>query len=119
MHWVGRDIPNVILPRGMVPNRSAGMAWSAYQSFIASMDAGFVLMDTPHPSYPPLDLAAAGAAVLTNTHPGKQALDQYSRNILMAPPSRDGLLKGLRRLQDLAEDDATRATNRAEDRINR
>ncbi len=119
MHWVGPDVPQISLPRGVVPIRTAGMPWGDYQSFIASMDAGFVLMDTPHPSYPPLDLAAAGAAVLTNTHPGKETLDCYSHNILMARPTRDGLLEGLRRLQDLAEDDATRARNRAEDSINR
>jgi len=119
MHWVGRDVPEVGLPRGVVPVRTAGMAWGEYQRFIASMDAGFVLMDTPHPSYPPLDLAAAGAAVLTNTHPGKRSLDRYSRNILVAPSTRDGLLDGLRRLRTLAEDEGTRAANRAADGIAR
>ncbi len=74
MHWVGRDVPEVALPCGVVPTRITGMTWGNYQSFIASMDAGLVLMDTPHPSYPPIDLAAAGAAVLTNTHPGKSRL---------------------------------------------
>lgn len=119
MHWVGKDIPEMRLPRGIVPVRTSEMAWGAYRSFIASMDAGFVLMDTPHPSYPPLDLAAAGAAVLTNTHPGKESLSRYSDNILTAPPTRDGLLEGLRRLQALAEDDDARARNRAGDRIGR
>jgi SAM-dependent methyltransferase/glycosyltransferase involved in cell wall biosynthesis len=119
MFWVGKDVPEVALPRGVTPVRVSGLGWDAYQALVASMDAGLVLMDTPHPSYPPLDLAAAGAAVLTNTHPGKDSLHHYSANILMAPPTLDGLLEGMRRLETLALDDKARADNRAADRIGR
>lgn len=119
LHWVGKDVPEMVLARGVVPVRAAGLSWGAYQDLVASMDAGLVLMDTPHPSYPPLDLAAAGAAVLTNLHPGKEALARWSDNILLAPPTRDGLLDGMRRLATLAQDDAARARNRAADRIGR
>ena len=119
MHWIGRDVPEVALPRGIVPRITSHLAWGEYHEFVASMDAGFVLMDTPHPSYPPLDLAAAGAAVLTNTHPGKESLSQYSDNILLAPPTVEGLVEGLGRLQALAEDDAERARRRETDRIGR
>ena len=119
MHWIGRDAPEVALPGGIVPRITPHLAWGEYHEFVASMDAGFVLMDTPHPSYPPLDLAAAGAAVLTNTHPGKESLSQYSDNILLAPPTVEGLVEGLGRLQALAEDDAERARRREADRIGR
>ena len=119
MHWIGRDAPEVALPRGIVPRITSHLTWGEYHEFVASMDAGFVLMDTPHPSYPPLDLAAAGAAVLTNTHPGKESLSQYSDNILLAPPTVEGLVEGLGRLQALAEDDAERARRREADRIGR
>jgi hypothetical protein len=119
MHWIGRDVPEITLPRGIVPRVRPHLAWGDYQKFIASVDAGFVLMDTPHPSYPPLDLAAAGAAVLTNTHPGKETLNRYSDNILLAPPSVEGLVEGLWRLQALAKDDPKRARHREEDRIER
>jgi hypothetical protein len=119
MHWIGHDVPEVTLPGGIVPLVTPHLAWGEYQAFIASVDAGFVLMDTPHPSYPPLDLAAAGAAVLTNTHPGKESLDRYSNNILLAPPTTEGLVEGLWRLQALAKDDPTRARHREEDRIQR
>jgi hypothetical protein len=119
MHWVGKDVPEVRLAGGVMPVRHATMGWGDYQAFIASMDAGFVLMDTPHPSYPPLDVAAAGGAVLTNTHPGKTSLSRYSDNILLAPPTRQGLVDGLRRLEALAEDDETRARHRVADRIGR
>jgi hypothetical protein len=119
MHWIGRDAPKVTLPRGIVPRITPHIAWGEYQEFVASMDAGFVLMDTPHPSYPPLDLAAAGAAVLTNTYPGKESLSQYSDNILLAPPTVEGLVEGLRRLQALAEDSGERGRRREADCIGR
>ena len=57
------------------------------------MDAALVLMDTPHPSYPPYDLAAVGAAVLTNSHGIKTDLSDISDNIIVAPSSVDGLLR--------------------------
>ena len=117
LYWVGKDLPRVRLGGGIVPVYKTPMAWGEYKDFISTMDAGFVLMDTPHPSYPPLDLAATGAAVLTNTHPGKEDLTHYSHNILTAELSRDALVDGLRRLAMLSEDDAARARNRAADHI--
>lgn len=119
LYFVGRDVPIVELARGLVPVVSAPMEWGEYHSFIASMDAGFTLMDTPHPSYPPFDLAAAGAAVLTNTHPGKSSLSHFSENILVSPLGVDDLVEGLGRLARLAEDDRTREANRAADHIQR
>ena len=119
LYWVGKDLPYVRLAGGIVPVYRTPMGWGEYKVFISTMDAGFVLMDTPHPSYPPLDLAAIGAAVLTNTHPGKEDLSHYSHNILTAEPSRDALVDGLRRLVILSEDDAARARNRAADHIQR
>ena len=60
------------------------------------MDLGLCLMDTPHPSYPPLDLAASGAVVVTNTHGSKKSLEEWSRNIIAAPPSVSALIDALR-----------------------
>ena len=119
LYFVGNDLPNVRLGGGIKPTYLTPMKWGDYQSFISNMDAGFVLMDTPHPSYPPLDLAAAGAAVLTTIYPGKESLSCYSDNIIMAEPSLESLICGLRRLVDLANDDDARARNRATDRISR
>lgn len=117
LHFVGKDIPNVIMPKGVRPTIHQGLSWNEYQSFIKTMDAGFVLMDTPHPSYPPLDLAACGAAVLTTIHGIKTDLSRYSKNILMASPTPLALAAGLERLMHLAEDESTRASRRHEDSI--
>ena len=59
------------LPGGVRPTVWSKLPWSKYAELVSTMDLGLCLMDTPHPSYPPLDLAAAGAVVVTNTHGSK------------------------------------------------
>jgi hypothetical protein len=118
-HFVGRGTPSLSLPRGVRPEVVEGLAWNDYQALVAGMDAGLTLMDTPHPSYPPYDLAAAGAAVLTNRHPGKEDLSGISRNILVADASEAGLLDGLAAVAALGQDDALRRRNLEGDSIER
>lgn len=118
IYFVGQDCPDVELPSGARPKIIQNIPWHEYQTLVASMDAGLSLMDTPHPSYPPLDLAAAGAAVLTNRHGGKD-LANFSRNIVMADLSLPSLVAGLRRVVELGMDDEARAANVTEDRIAR
>lgn len=118
-HFVGRATPDLTLPRDLKPHVIEGLDWSGYQDLVHRMDAALVLMDTPHPSYPPYDLAAAGAAVLTNTHGSKQDLADISDNILVAPATVEGLLEGLERTVALARDPEARAANVRNDRINR
>ena len=117
--FVGKDVPPMRFANGVEPVLLKPMAWGEYQQFVASVDAGFVLMDTPHPSYPPLDVAAAGGAVLTNSHGLKASLETYSANILVAPTDLTGLTEGLHRLQALAQNEAARDSNRATDGIQR
>jgi hypothetical protein len=117
IHLVGKDVPDLLFPRGVRPQRIEGLNWNDYHSLVASMDAGIVLMDTPHPSYPPLDLAAHGAAVLTNVHGLKTDLSCYSRNILLEQPDMPSLARGITRMVTLARDHATRSANLRADQI--
>jgi hypothetical protein len=71
-------------------------------------------MYTPHPSYPPFDLAASGAVVVTNWFGPKVDLSRFSPNILCVDPSVPGLLAGLRQAVALAADRPTRAANATE-----
>jgi hypothetical protein len=116
-HFVGRATPELSLSDEVAPEVHEGLAWADYQALVARMDAALVLMDTPHPSYPPYDLAGAGAAVLTNTHPGKTDLSDLSANILIADPSLDSLVAGIGRLAALGLDDEQRQRNRNDDHI--
>ena len=54
LHFVGRGTPDLTFPRDVKVNVIEGLGWTDYQASCASMDAALVLMDTPHPSYPPL-----------------------------------------------------------------
>ena len=117
IHLVGKDVPDLLFPHGVRPRRIEGLNWSDYHALVGSMDAGIVLMDTPHPSYPPLDLAAHGAAVLTNAHGLKTDLSCYSRNILLEQPDMPSLARGITRLVALARDPATRSANLRADQI--
>lgn len=119
LHFVGRGTPELTLPRDVHVTITEGLGWTEYQDLVASMDAALVLMDTPHPSYPPYDLASVGAAVLTNSHGIKTDLSDISDNIVVAPSTVDGLLEGLRQVVELARDPQRRADNVAADHINR
>ena len=72
------------------------VSWAKYSEIVSNSDLGLCLMATPHPSYPPLDLAAAGIPVVTNCWGIKQTLNNYSPIISCVDPSIDNLVDALR-----------------------
>ncbi|RAI55126.1 hypothetical protein DOO78_25135 [Roseicella frigidaeris] len=118
-HFVGKDVPRISLPGGIQPEIAQNLPWATYAALIRSIDVGLSLMFTPHPSYPPLDLAASGAVVVTNQFGPKQSLERYSRNILCAEPSVDALVAALGEAVQLAQDEPRRETNFRDSRIGR
>lgn len=108
---VGKDIPAVVFGEGYQPIRCEGLNWQAYADLVGTIDLGLSLMYTPHPSYPPLDLAASGAIVVTNKFANKQSLLAYSPNILCAELSVESLVDAIRAGVALAEDDEVRERN--------
>ena len=112
VHFVGSGgIPPIALSRGVVPMIHENLPWPEYAALIRRIDVGLSLMSTPHPSYPPLDLAACGAVAVTNKSGPKQDLDAYSRNIICVEPSRNAIVEGIRAALDLAGDDVRRTEN--------
>jgi hypothetical protein len=110
--FIGRDLQPVSLPGGIRPTIIENLGWHDYQQLLRRMDLGLSLMASPHSSYPPLDLAAAGAAVVTNTFgPYKRSLDQYSANIICADPDIPSLVAGIGQGVSLARDVARREAN--------
>ncbi|MBU2839940.1 hypothetical protein HF670_10250 [Acidithiobacillus thiooxidans] len=79
---VGSDIPEIEFFGKICPVRYDKMPWNEYSKLLGKIDVGLSLMCTPHPSYPPLDLAASGAVVVTNKFGLKQNLSKYSQNII-------------------------------------
>jgi hypothetical protein len=109
--FVGKDAAELVLPRGVRPRVMHDLPWPEYGALVRRIDVGLSLMYTPHPSYPPLDLAASGAVVVTNRFGSKADLSRFSPNILCVDPSVSGLVAGLRQAVALAADRATRAAN--------
>ncbi len=116
-YFVGRAIKEVTLPRNVNPVVLQDLSWQEYAALVRSIDLGLSLMDTPHPSYPPLDLAASGAVVVTNTHGLKTSLAQYSENILTVKPTVDSLKNGMEAGARLACDEALRFANYSHNRL--
>jgi hypothetical protein len=110
--FIGRDLQPVALPGGVQPTLIENLGWHDYQRLLRSMDLGLSLMASPHSSYPPLDLAAAGAVVVTNTFgPEKQSLAQYSANIICSDPALPSLIAGIGQGVALAADTKRRSLN--------
>jgi beta-1,2-rhamnosyltransferase WsaF-like protein len=105
---VGKDVPTFSFS-GVVPTIMPTLSWSDYGDFVGTVDLGFCLMATPHPSYPPLDLAAAGALVVTNKFGVKQDLSGYSSSIIAAELDQKSLVEGLRQAVARIESGDTQA----------
>src|SRR5664279_2643694 len=70
-------------------------------------------MDTPHPSYPPLDLAASGAVVVTNRRGIKSSLSRYSDNIICAGLGVGSLVEAIHAAAKLVSDETAKSSNYA------
>jgi len=113
-HFAGKDLTPVMLPRNIEPVLHQNLAWADYAKLVRSIDLGLCLMHSPHPSYPPLDLAASGAVVLTTAHRRKVSLDQYSANVMVsADLSVESLARGLQAAIALAADIPSRRSHYA------
>jgi O-antigen biosynthesis protein len=95
IYLVGKNIPAKALGNRCTPVVCEGLDWENYAALIRTMDLALCLMYTPHPSYPPLDLAASGSVVVTNTFGNKISLTNYSENIITAELSYTVLLQAL------------------------
>ena len=109
--FVGQNLSTVDFPRAFEPTVIEGLNWAEYASFIGSVEVGLSLMYTPHPSYPPLDLAASGAIAVTNQHGIKQDLSCYSDNIICKRADVESLLKGIEEAISLSGNERLRLEN--------
>lgn len=106
----GKDIPRLGFTPAIEVEYAENLSWDAYSATVRKCDVGLSLMSTPHPSYPPLDLAASGAIVVTSSWGPKTDLGRYSENILMAPPEPGALVAALGAAVRRAEDQQERRT---------
>jgi hypothetical protein len=115
---VGKDIPKLRFDDGRYsPKVQEHLSWTQYAALAGQSDLALCLMYSPHPSYPPFDLAASGAVVVTNRFGNKQDLSGYSNNIICADtelqPMLDAMAQGVR----LAAESNERAENYRANRL--
>lgn len=112
--FLGKDIHDVQLPGNPELVVGENLPWDEYAGHVRAAHVGLSLIYSPHPSYPPLDLAASGAVVVTNTfETSKTDLGSYSKNILCVPPTVADLNQGIVQAVALAGDDLRRLDNAA------
>ncbi|MFH1227528.1 MAG: hypothetical protein V1701_06450, partial [Planctomycetota bacterium] len=77
-----------------------------YIKLLKSSDIAFSLMDTPHPTLVPLEMAAAGMQVVTTECENKtfEKLQGISSNIYAAPPTIAGIGEMLLRVSNFVTD---------------
>ena len=112
------DSARIELPRGVRPNIVQNLPWVDYVKLVGRMDVGLCLMDTPHPTYPPLDLAASGAVVVTNKHVSDSSLASYS-DLIECESSIEGLKRGIGEAAARTADRDRRQADLHGDHINR
>ncbi|MEV7972682.1 hypothetical protein [Cellulomonas sp. NPDC089187] len=107
VHLVGREVPALEFSDGSRPAVHGSLGWADYGEFLGTMDIGLSLMASPHPSYPPLDLAASGSVVVTNEWAGKMSFDDVSDRIVVAEPEvaalADAIGRAARRVEELTD----------------
>jgi hypothetical protein len=93
---------------------------AGYAELLREHDVGLALMFTPHPSLPPIEMAAAGMLTVTNTFETKSAesLASISPNLIAAEPTVDGIREALARAVT-GVDDAERRVRGADVRWSR
>ena len=102
----------LILPRsGRTLRLEPRSSQSDYAALLRSADAGLSLMYTPHPSLPPIEMAAAGMPTVTNTFENKDtgALAAISANLIAAEPTVEGVATALEDAESRSERLAERA----------
>lgn len=87
------------------------MGQREYAALLGEFSVGLSLMDTPHPSLVPIEMAAAGLAVVTSTFANKDAatLAAISPNLVPATPTPEGVTAALREAVRLTADLGGRA----------
>ncbi|MXQ09131.1 glycosyl transferase family 1 [Alphaproteobacteria bacterium GH1-50] len=83
---VGLKHDDIGFANGHVLKSLGKIPWDDYPGFLAETDIGLSLMLSPHPSHPPIEMAAAGARVVTNGF-GAKDLSVLSPAIRSVPPT--------------------------------
>jgi O-antigen biosynthesis protein len=94
---MGESFSAVSLGRGAALVPAPWLDLAGYAQQMRESDILLSPMLSPHPSYPPLEMAACGGLAVTTVFANKtsEALAELSANIIGVPPTIEGLAEGL------------------------
>lgn len=75
----GMPHEDVSFANGMTLRSLGTLSMPDYAATLLQSHVGLALMASPHPSYPPLEMACFGLEVLTNAYPGKDLSREHPR----------------------------------------
>jgi len=107
---IGGDIGDQILPSGIKIKHIGKFSIQKYKELLAQHDLGLALMDSPHPSLLPIEMASAGLLVVTNTYgiKNQEYFTNISKNIKAVSPYYESLADALIELSEDVNDIARR-----------
>lgn len=118
IYCAGQDIPEIKFSNGYKAIDKGLMSWKDYGEFLSGIDLAVSLMYTPHPSYPPYDVACSGGVVLTNTCLNKVDFEEC-KNIILVDLEKEKFSIGMKEALELALDMPRRKKNYEESMIPR
>lgn len=118
IYCVGQNAPIITFSSGVQSKNLGQLSWTEYAQFLADVDLGLCLMYTPHPSYPPFDVACSGGVVLSNKMLNKTSFDMC-KNVILADLDEKSFLASFREAVALAKDLQQREKNYKENTIPR
>jgi hypothetical protein len=87
--------PDVELANGVYLKSKGKMTLEEYAQFLSTVDLGLSLMLSPHPSYPPLEMAALGVWCVTNRYDNKD-LSVYFDSVISVEADIQDITQGLK-----------------------
>ncbi|MBC2704929.1 hypothetical protein [Desulfobacula sp.] len=91
---VGEQHPDIELGNKMILSSIGKLPLEGYVDVLRESAVGISLMVSPHPSYPPMEMAMFGIGVISNTYANKQ-LSDWHENIHSIDLSVDNLVKAM------------------------
>lgn len=107
---MGEDFEPISLGGGYVLRPAPWLDFNGYAELMRSADVLLSLMFSPHPSYPPLEMAVCGNPVVTTTYGVKTSsrLNSLSNNIIAVEPTLESIVFGMTRALTRRDNDIYR-----------
>jgi hypothetical protein len=100
-HWqlisLGEKHEDIVFEKGIVLRSRGKVTIEEYANYLLNAAVGLALMVSPHPSYPPLEMAEFGVHVVTNQFANKDLSSRSPNIVSVIEASPDSLSKALTR----------------------